>query len=135
MRRLHGCGPRCGGSTVVGDTLRRSGEGLRARGVRPAIALAGLLLAACNGQAPHDRPAPTVGVVTIEPQPVTITTELPGRTAPFEIADVRPQVGGIIQARLFTEGSIVRAGQVLYQIEPAPFQAAYDQARGQLASA
>jgi membrane fusion protein (multidrug efflux system) len=73
--------------------------------------------------------------VTIEPQPVTITTELPGRTAPFEIADVRPQVGGIIQARLFTEGSIVKAGQVLYQIEPAPFQAAYDQAKGQLANA
>ena len=93
------------------------------------------MLAACNGQGPQERPAPTVGVVTIEPQPVTITTELPGRTAPFEIADVRPQVGGIIQARLFTEGSIVRAGQVLYQIEPAPFQAAYDQARGQLANA
>ncbi len=53
-----------------------------------------------------------MGVVTVEPQAVTITTELPGRTAPFEIADVRPQVGGIIQARLFTEGSIVqrRAG-------------------------
>jgi membrane fusion protein (multidrug efflux system) len=76
-----------------------------------------------------------VGVVTIEPQPVTLTAELPGRTSPFEIADVRPQVGGIIQARLFTEGSIVRAGQVLYQIEPAPFQAAYDQAKAQLANA
>ncbi len=73
--------------------------------------------------------------MTIEPQPVTITTELPGRTAPFEIADVRPQVGGIIQARLFTEGSIVKAGQVLYQIQPAPFQAAYDQAQAQLANA
>jgi membrane fusion protein, multidrug efflux system len=73
--------------------------------------------------------------VTIEPQPVTITTELPGRTAPYEIADVRPQVGGIIQARLFAEGSIVKAGQVLYRIDPAPFQAAYDQAAAQLANA
>ena len=76
-----------------------------------------------------------MGVVTIEPQPVTLTTELPGRSNPYEIAEVRPQVGGIIQARLFTEGSMVKAGQVLYLIEPAPFRAAYDQARGQLANA
>jgi len=76
-----------------------------------------------------------VGVVTIAPQPVTLTTELPGRTSPYEIADVRPQVGGIIQARPFTEGSIVRANQLLYQIEPAPFQAAFDQAKAQLANA
>ncbi len=74
-------------------------------------------------------------MVTIEPQAVTLSTELPGRTSPYEIADVRPQVSGIINARLFTEGSIVRAGQVLYQIEPAPFQAAYDQAKAQLANA
>ncbi|HTX49325.1 MAG TPA: efflux RND transporter periplasmic adaptor subunit, partial [Caulobacteraceae bacterium] len=73
--------------------------------------------------------------MTIEPQPVTLTTDLPGRTNPYEIADVRPQVGGIIKSRLFTEGAIVHAGQVLYQIEPAPYQAAYDQAKGQLADA
>jgi membrane fusion protein (multidrug efflux system) len=66
---------------------------------------------------------------------VTLTTELAGRTSPFETADVRPQVSGIIQARLFAEGAVVRAGQVLYQIEPAPFQAAYDQAAAQLANA
>jgi membrane fusion protein (multidrug efflux system) len=83
----------------------------------------------------QERPPPTVGVVTLQPQPVTLTTELPGRTSPYEIADVRPQVGGIIRARLFEEGQLVRAGQVLYQIEPAPFQAAYDQARAQLANA
>jgi membrane fusion protein (multidrug efflux system) len=94
-----------------------------------------LLLAACGGRPAGQRPHPTVGVVTIEPQPVTLTTELPGRTSPYEIADVRPQVGGIIKARLFDEGSIVRAGQVLYQIEPAPFQATYDQAKAQLANA
>ncbi|HEX3407135.1 MAG TPA: efflux RND transporter periplasmic adaptor subunit [Caulobacteraceae bacterium] len=94
-----------------------------------------LLLGACGAHQPPQRPPPTVGVVTVEPQSTTLTTELPGRTNPYEIADVRPQVGGIIKARLFTEGSIVNAGQVLYQIEPAPFQAAYDQARGQLANA
>jgi membrane fusion protein (multidrug efflux system) len=100
-----------------------------------ALVAAALLLAACGGHPSSERPPPTVGVVTIEPQPVTLTSELPGRTSPYEIADVRPQVGGIIQARLFVEGSIVHAGQVLYQIEPAPFQAAYDQAKGALANA
>jgi membrane fusion protein (multidrug efflux system) len=106
------------------------------RRIGPALAsLAAMLLVACGGHQPGERPPPTVGVVTIEPQPVTLTSELPGRTNPYEIADVRPQVGGIIQARLFTEGSIVHVGQVLYQIEPAPFQAAYDQAKGTLAVA
>ena len=76
-----------------------------------------------------------VRVVTIQTQPVTLTTVLPGRTSPLEVADVRPQVNGIIKARLFTEGEIVHAGQPLYQIDPAPYQAAYDQAKAQLASA
>ncbi|HEV2363365.1 MAG TPA: efflux RND transporter periplasmic adaptor subunit [Caulobacteraceae bacterium] len=76
-----------------------------------------------------------MGVVTLAPQPVTLTTELAGRTSPFEIAEVRPQVGGIIKARLFVEGGPVRAGQVLYQIDPAQYRAALDQARGQLANA
>lgn len=97
--------------------------------------IAALLLAACGSGQHGERPPPTVGVVTIQPQSVTLTTELPGRTNPYEIAEVRPQVGGIVQARLFTEGGIVKAGQVLYQIEPAPFRAAYDQAQGQLANA
>ncbi|MHB8531009.1 MAG: efflux RND transporter periplasmic adaptor subunit, partial [Caulobacteraceae bacterium] len=74
-------------------------------------------------------------MATIEPRAVTLTAELSGRTSPFAIADVRPQVGGIVKARLFQEGAIVRAGQILYQIEPAPFRAAYDQARAQLANA
>ena len=93
------------------------------------------LLCGCGARSPAERPPPTVGVVTLEPQAVTLTTELPGRTNPYEIADVRPQVGGIIKARLFDEGAIVHAGQVLYQIEPAPFQAAYDQATAQVANA
>jgi membrane fusion protein (multidrug efflux system) len=110
-------------------------EAYRPRRASLAGLVAGLLLAACGAQHPPERPPPTVGVVVIQPQPVTLTTELPGRTNPYEIAEVRPQVGGIIQARLFTEGSIVKAGQVLYLIEPAPYQAAYDQAQGQLANA
>ena len=100
-----------------------------------AASLAALALAACGAPPQRQRPPATVGVITLQTQPVTLTAELPGRTAPYEIADVRPQVGGIIQARLFTEGQIVRAGQVLYQIEPAPFQAAYDQAKAQLTNA
>ena len=105
------------------------------RNVSVALLLAALA-AGCGEQgAGQPQQQPTVGVVTIEPQPVSLTTELPGRTSPYETADVRPQVGGIIKARLFAEGAVVSAGQVLYQIEPAPFQAAYDQARAQLANA
>ena len=80
-------------------------------------------------------PTPEVGVYVVHSEPVALQTELPGRTSPFEVSDVRPQVGGIVKARLFTEGSNVRAGQVLYQIDPATYQAAYDQAKAQLASA
>jgi membrane fusion protein (multidrug efflux system) len=76
-----------------------------------------------------------VAVTVVTPAPVEVTTELPGRTSPFETADVRPQVNGIIVARPFTEGSNVRAGQVLFQIDPAPYRAALDQAKAQLASA
>lgn len=74
-------------------------------------------------------PAPEVGTVTLQPQHVTLTTELPGRTSAFMVSEVRPQVGGIIQKRLFDEGSDVTAGQVLYQIDPATYQAAYDSAK------
>ncbi len=97
-----------------------------------------LSLVACGPRGPKGPPpvGPTpVSVVVVEPQPVTLTADLPGRTSPFQVADVRPQVNGIIQARLFTEGAIVRAGQPLYQIDPAPYRAALDQAKAQLASA
>ena len=76
-----------------------------------------------------------MGVVTLTDRTVNLTTVLPGRTSPFEISDVRPQASGIIQKRLFEQGANVRAGQPLYQIDPAPYQAAYDQARGLLHSA
>jgi membrane fusion protein (multidrug efflux system) len=90
--------------------------------------LAAAALTAC-GQPPQQKmPPPAVGFVVIKEQPVALTAELPGRTDPFAVSDVRPQVNGIICKRLFTEGSTVKAGQPLYQIDPAPYQAAYDNA-------
>jgi len=78
---------------------------------------------------------PQVGVVTLVRQSVMLTTDLPGRTSPYRIADVRPQVSGVIQKRMFAEGGEVQAGQQLYQIDPAPYQAAYDTALATLAHA
>ncbi len=78
---------------------------------------------------------PEVGIVVVQPQRVTLTTELPGRTSAYLIAEVRPQVGGIIQKRLFTEGTDVKAGDVLYQIDPASYQATYNSAKAALARA
>jgi pyruvate/2-oxoglutarate dehydrogenase complex dihydrolipoamide acyltransferase (E2) component len=74
-------------------------------------------------------------VVTLAPQGITMTTELPGRTSPNRVAEVRPQVGGLILQRFFTEGSEVTAGQPLYQIDPATYQAAYESARASQARA
>jgi len=73
-----------------------------------------------------------VSVVTIQPQKITLTSQLPGRTSAYRIAEIRPQVSGLILKRLFTEGSEVKAGQVLYEIDPAPFQATLDNARAAL---
>ncbi|CAN5200078.1 efflux RND transporter periplasmic adaptor subunit [soil metagenome] len=93
-------------------------------------------LSACGKKAPPPAPPPpTVGYIVVKTEPVSLTTELPGRTSAFVTADVRPQVNGIIKARLFTEGTDVRAGQVLYQIDAAPYRAAYDQAKATLANA
>lgn len=98
-----------------------------------------LLLAACDGQ---NAGAPAgaggeqeVGVVTLRGQPVTLSSELTGRVNATMTSDVRPQVDGIIKQRLFTEGAEVKAGQVLYQIDPASYQASYDQAAAQLKNA
>jgi membrane fusion protein (multidrug efflux system) len=76
--------------------------------------------------------APEVAVVTVGPQRVALTTELPGRTSAYLVAEIRPQVNGLIQKRLFTEGADVKAGDVLYQIDPAPFQAALNSAEAAL---
>jgi membrane fusion protein (multidrug efflux system) len=94
-------------------------------------------LAACSGRSPQGGPppAPEVGVITLAAQPAELTTELPGRTSAYRIAEVRPQVDGIIRKRLFTEGAEVRAGQPLYEIDPAPYQATLRRAEAALASA
>ena len=84
---------------------------------------------------PGQRPMPVVSVIEVAAQPLTLTTELSGRTAPYLVAEVRPQVGGILQQRLFTEGSEVKQGELLYQIDPATFQAAYASANAVLARA
>jgi len=77
--------------------------------------------------------APEVAVVTVQPERISVVTELPGRTSPYLIAEVRPQVNGIIQKRFFTEGSDVKAGDVLYQIDPATYEAAFSAAKAALA--
>jgi membrane fusion protein, multidrug efflux system len=98
--------------------------------------LCGLLLGGCDRRRqPPPPPVPEVSVITIQPQELVLTTELPGRTSPHLVAEIRPQVNGIIQKRLFTEGSDVDAGHVLYHIDPAPFKAALDNAMANLAKA
>src|SRR5512139_4126471 len=97
--------------------------------------LGGLLLIGCDrpkAQAPPPS-IPEVATVTVQPQQIVLTTELPGRTSAYRIAEIRPQVNGLIQKRLFTEGSDVKAGQILYQIDPTPFQATLDNANASLA--
>jgi membrane fusion protein (multidrug efflux system) len=105
-----------------------------------AFAVAALLVAAWllypRQAPPAAAPPPSpVGVIVISEQPVTLTAELPGRTSPYETSDVRPQVDGIIRARLFTEGDFVRAGQPLYRIDPITYEARVANARAALARA
>lgn len=97
-----------------------------------------LMLAGCDRSATSDSQnasAPQIDVVTLHAQPITITSQLPGRTVAVRSAEVRPQVNGVIQKRLFTEGSEVKEGQQLYQIDPATYQAAYNKALATLTNA
>src|SRR3546814_54680 len=95
-----------------------------------------LLITACGGGGQQGVAGPPeVGVVTVREQTVTLSSELPGRTSAFEASDVRPQVNGLILKRLFTEGDQVRAGQALYQIDPAPYEAQVANARAALVRA
>lgn len=101
-----------------------------------AIAMAMLSLTGCQeSSAPQTQQTPQVGVVTLEAKPFALTSEVPGRTSAYRIAEVRPQVNGIIQKRLFTEGSEVKAGQQLYQIDPATYEAAFKSAQATQLSA
>jgi len=109
----------------------------RAKRIVAAGVLTGLLiLGGCGPSSNTGKPpgggTPEVAVVTIQPTQVAITTELTGRTSAYLVAEVRPQVGGIIQKRLFTEGADVKAGQELYRIDAAPYQAVMDNARAAL---
>jgi membrane fusion protein, multidrug efflux system len=96
-----------------------------------------ILLSACGNRAaaPAAPAVVEVGVVTIQPAPVTLTRELPGRTSAFRVAEVRARVNGIVQKRLFVEGSDVKEGQKLFLIDPAPYEAALDGAKATLARA
>ena len=101
-----------------------------------AVLVCGLWLGGCESSKPAPPPSiPEVATVTIQPERIALTTELPGRSSAYSMAEIRPQVGGIIQKRLFEEGSDIREGQVLYEIDPAPLQAAYDNATANLAAA
>lgn len=111
---------------------------LPALSLRPLALLvaASLLLAACSGEpAQMQMPTPEVTVVTLTEQPVPLTRELAGRTVPFVVAEVRPQATGIIEQRLFEEGSLVEEGQVLYRLDDATYQAARAAAAANLARA
>lgn len=116
-------------------------KAMRAAALAASVALAlsscGKADEAAQGGQPAGReaPAPVVGVVTVHPQTVALTVELPGRLESLRTADVRAQVGGIIQKRLFQEGSYVRAGQPLYQIDSSTYEANLESARAQLATA
>ncbi|WP_183740862.1 MULTISPECIES: efflux RND transporter periplasmic adaptor subunit [unclassified Janthinobacterium] len=102
-----------------------------------AVLCATVIMAGCSKkqEAPHAQQAPQVVVFTVNPAALPMTVDLPGRTNAYQVADVRPQVGGLIQKRLFVEGSDVKAGAALYQIDPATFQAAYSSAKAALSKA
>ena len=135
-------------STTSGAAYERDTFWVRIRNRPPAqqaallvllaalILLAAYLLLASRAPPPPGAPPPTpVGIILVAEQPVTLTTELPGRTSPYEISDVRPQVDGIIRARIFTEGDYVREGQPLYHIDPISYEARVANARAAFARA
>jgi membrane fusion protein (multidrug efflux system) len=105
-------------------------------GILVALLLAAYLILGGPAEPQTPPPGPTpVGVIVVTEQPVALTTELPGRTSPYETSDVRPQVDGIIRERLFTEGDYVTAGQPLYRIDPVSYQAKVANAQAALARA
>jgi membrane fusion protein (multidrug efflux system) len=138
--RDYPAGLAAGGVTI--DPFRSSGalalSGTRrttARILALLICSSALLACGSKKQAAPSPPPPPVKVVTLTPQTVSLTTELPGRTVAYKVAEIRPQVSGVIQKRMFKEGSDVKEGQQLYQIDPALYQAAYDSAKASAESA
>lgn len=122
------------------DLTQTSSSTFAAPGHRPALLLlaTAALLASCSGSADKDkkgRPTPQVGYVVAVPTTVPLAVSLSGRTVAFETSEVRPQVSGVIRRRYFTEGTLVKAGQPLFQIDPSLYQAAANQAQANLASA
>jgi membrane fusion protein (multidrug efflux system) len=113
-----------------GCTMKMPSPG---RGFR-IIAVSCLLLAGCSGEKPTP-PPPEAGYVVLQTETVPLFIELAGRTTAYEMSEVRPQVSGVIKARLFTEGGLVRAGQTLYQIDPGLYRAALNQAAANLDNA
>ena len=107
--------------------------------VAAGLLVVGLTLVGCGPRGPQGPQGamgpPEVGVVELKAQRVVLTTELPGRTTAYRVADIRPQVNGLILKRAFTEGAEVKKGDLLYQIDPAPYQAAVDQAQAAVAMA
>ncbi len=114
------------------------------RAPRPAVVLsllAATWLAACSGDAPPAAaepaamPPPEVTVVTLKAEPVVLTRELPGRTTPYQVAEVRPQVSGLVEKQLFSEGGLVKEGQPLYQLDDATYEADVRSAQAAVARA
>lgn len=125
--------------TAAGDFSyvqpRPAGKISRAGILSALCAALALVLSGCSGKKEQPRPVPEAGYVSVTTRDVPLTVELAGRTAAYEMSDVRPQVSGIVQRRLFTEGTLVRQGQTLYQIDPSLYRAAAQQAQANLASA
>jgi len=100
------------------------------------VIIAGVVLTGCGPRGPKGAPQrgmPEVGVVTIKGDTVELTSELPGRTAAYRVAEIRPQVSGIILSRPFEEGSMIKEGDLLYQVDPAQYQASYNHAKAAVA--
>jgi len=116
-------------------TLKASRPVLLSRLVLLIAGAAVLSLSACGEKKPEESPSPEAGYIVVQAKAVPLMIELPGRTAAFETSEVRPQVSGVIQARLFTEGAIVHQGQTLYQIDPSLYRASVSQAQANLAAA
>jgi membrane fusion protein (multidrug efflux system) len=103
--------------------------------IRNGLCVVLFVLTACSGGGERDRPPPQVGYVVVQPVAVPVSVTLAGRTVAYETSEVRPQISGLIRRRLFTEGSTVRAGQPLYQIDASLYRAAVNQAEANLSSA